>query len=308
MDHQPMTSPEGRVAAAEAALRGKAIVITGAGGGLGTAYARHAASLGAAVLVNDVSPDAAERVTAEIRAAGGRAVAHAADVSQWDSGAALVAACIDAFGHITGLVNNAGVLRPQRLEELTEAELARLIRVNLFGTAACAQATVLAFRRQGTGGSVVNVVSGSHAGDVALGAYAASKGAVASLTYSWAMELRGSPIRMNAVSPLAETAMAAANAPLMGAQSAAREVVYHSLPDPQVNAPLVSYLLSDLAGEVHGQIVRIAGRQLSLVTHPMIASPVLEDDWTFDSIAAAFAERLGQSQQRLGLVFAQAAP
>ena len=283
------------------ALNGKAVIITGAGGGLGQAYACHAAKLGAAVLVNDLSAEAAAKVAQDITRAGGRAIPHAADIGRWETGHELVEACIAAFGTVTGLVNNAGLLRVARLEEMTEALVTRLLQVNLIGTMACAQAAIAAFRAAGTPGSVVNVVSGSHAGDVALGAYAATKGAVASLTYSWAMELRGSGIRVNAISPLAETPMAQSNAHMLAAQSAAREVIYTRLPEPEVNAPAVSFLLSDLARDVHGQILRIAGRELSFVTHPMIARPVLEADWTFDRIADAFRDTLSDAQQKLGL-------
>lgn len=284
-------------------LTGKAVVITGAGDGLGAAYARHAASLGAAVLVNDISADAAAKTVAAITAQGGRAVAQAGDISSWDFAETLVEACVKAFGAIDGLVNNAGVLRPARIDELTERDLRKMFEVNLLGTAACAQAAARRMKASGKGGSIINVTSGSQAGDVALGGYGATKGAVASITYSWAMELRGSGIRMNAISPLAATAMAGQNAHLMATQAANREVHYATLPAADVNAPLVSFLLSDAAAGINGQTIRIAGRQLSFVTHPMIAAPVLEDDWTYDGVARAFAETLAAQQHKLGLAF-----
>jgi NAD(P)-dependent dehydrogenase (short-subunit alcohol dehydrogenase family) len=286
-------------------LEGKAIVVTGAGGGLGAAYARHAAGRGAAVVVNDVDAAAAARTVEAIIAAGGRAVACAGDISTWSFADQLVDACVDAFGTITGFVNNAGIFRPALLADVTEADLRRMFEINVMGTAACARAAVLRLRQIGKGGSVVNVASGSQAGDVALGGYGATKGAVASLTYSWAMELRGSGIRMNAISPLAETAMAGQNVHLMSLQAANREVHYASLPPAEVNAPIVSFLLSDLASEINGQVVRIAARQLSFVTHPVIAQPVLEDDWTFEKVAAAFAGTLAGRQQKLGLAVQQ---
>lgn len=284
-------------------LGGKSIVVTGAGGGLGAAYARHAANLGARLVVNDLDADAARETVAAIADAGGEAIALPGDVARWDFAATLVEACVNAFGALDGYVNNAGVLRPARLEEATERDLRRMFEVNLLATAAGCQAAARRMREAGRG-SIVNVSSGSQAGDVALGGYGATKAAVASLTYSWAMELRGSGVRMNAVSPLAETAMSAQNAHLMAIQAANRDVHYASLPAAAANAPLVSFLLSDAAGDVHGQLVRIAGRKLSLVTHPMIAAPVLEDDWSFDSIAAAFARTLTARQHKLGLAFA----
>lgn len=289
-------------------LDGKAIAITGAGGGLGAAYARQLAGLGASVLVNDIAPDAAAKTVAEITEAGGRAVALAGDVANWGFAEALVSACIDSFGAIDGLVNNAGILRPALLQDVTEADFRRMIEINLLGTAACAQAAIGRMRAAGRGGAILNVASGSQAGDIALGGYGATKGAVASLTYSWAMELRGSGIRMNALSPLAETSMAAQNAHLMALQGQNRDVHYTTLPPAEVNAPVVAYLLSDAAQEVHGQVIRIAGRQLSFVTHPMIAAPVLEDDWTCDTVATAFATTLLRHQHKLGLAFTPIAP
>jgi NAD(P)-dependent dehydrogenase (short-subunit alcohol dehydrogenase family) len=284
-------------------LFSKAVVITGSGSGLGSAYARHAAELGASVLVNDIDATAADATVSAIRAADGKAAACAGDISSWRFAQSLVDACIDTFGTITGVVNNAGALRPGRIEDLTEADLRRMLEINVVGTAACASQAVKRLREIGKGGSIVNVASGSQAGDIALGAYGASKGAIASLTYAWAMELRESDIRVNAISPLAETAMAAQNKSLMAVQAANREVHYASLPAPEVNAPVVSFLLSDASAKINGQIVRIANGQLSYVTHPMIADPVLTGEWSFATVAEAFAADLGQRQQPLGLAY-----
>lgn len=284
-----------------AELAGKAVVITGAGGGLGAAYARHAAARGAAVLVNDIRAEAAERVADGLRRDGARALALAGDVADWALPERLIDACLDAFGTFTGYVSNAGLLRPALLADLREADLRRMLEVNLIGPAAGARAAILRLRALGKGGSVVTVASGSQAGDIALGGYAATKGAVASLTYSWAMELLGSGIRLNAVSPLAATDMAAANAGFLAAQSSARDEQYPPLPDADVSAPLVSYLLSDAAEGVHGQVIRLAGRELALITHPMLLAPVLQGDWDMGAIAAAFAGPLAGRQQRLGL-------
>ena len=284
-------------------LFGKAVVITGAGSGLGAAYARHAAALGASILVNDIDPAAADRTVAAIRGTGHSAVASAGDIASWNFARSLVDTCIDAFGTISGVVNNAGVFRPALIDDLSEADLELMLRVNVLGTAACGSHAVKRLRELGMGGSIINVASGSHAGDIALGGYGASKGAIASLTYSWAMELRNTGIRVNAISPLAETAMAAQNAALMSVQAANREVHYASLPPPEVNAPVVSFLLSDAAAKINGQIVRIANGQLSFVTHPIIADPVLTGEWTFETVTEAFAAHLDNRQQPLGLAY-----
>jgi NAD(P)-dependent dehydrogenase (short-subunit alcohol dehydrogenase family) len=286
-------------------LEGKSIVITGAGAGLGAAYARHAARLGARIVVNDIHESTAETVAEEIRGAGGEAVASAGSVASWDYCGALVDACLTHFGRIDGLVSNAGILRHGRLEEMREGDLRAMFEVNTLGAAACASHAVKAMLRQDAPAAIVNVASGSQAGDIAIGGYGASKAAVASLTFTWAMELRDTNVRVNAVSPLAHTAMAETNMTFLAQQSASREVVYTTLPQADVNAPVIAYLLSDASAGINGQIVRIAGDELSFVTHPTIAEPVLKGRWDDDSVAAAFRDTLEARQHRLGLAYAR---
>ena len=286
------------------ALAGKAVVITGAGSGLGAAYARHAAALGAKIVVNDIDAVAAEETADAIRRAGGSAVAHAGDVSKWDSAYGLVDRCVSEFGTLSGFVANAGILRHGRLTDMDEHDLRRMFEINLPGTAACASAAARAMLAQGASGSIVTVTSGSQAGDIALGGYGATKAAIAALTYSWAIELFGTGVRINAVSPLAETAMAAQNKAHLADQQAKREIQYGALPNPDVSAPVISYLLSDRASDIHGQVVRIAGRELSFVSHPMIADPVLDGEWTFEAVVDAFEKHLRHRQHKLGLAYA----
>lgn len=286
-------------------LQDKSVVITGAGAGLGAAYAKHAARLGARVVVNDVQAEAAEATADAIRSAGGEAVACAGSVASWDYCGSLIDACLTHFGRIDGLVSNAGILRHGRLEEMQESDLRAMIEVNTLGTAACASHAVKAMLKQDTPAAIVNVTSGSQAGDIAIGGYGAAKAAVASLTFTWAMELRETKIRVNAVSPLAHTAMAETNMTFLAQQSANREVVYTTLPQAEVNAPVIAFLLSDAAAGINGQIVRIAGEELSFVTHPMIAEPVLRGRWDDEGVAAAFRDTLQGRQQRLGLTYAR---
>ncbi len=95
-------------------LSQKAVVITGAGAGLGAAYAKHAAALGAKVVVNDIDPEAAQATVAAIEAAGGDAIAEPGDVSAWAFAENMVQSCMKAHGTLTGFVNNAGIcVRPE---------------------------------------------------------------------------------------------------------------------------------------------------------------------------------------------------
>lgn len=287
-------------------LAGKAIVITGAGAGLGAAYARHCADLGARLIVNDVNEKAVADVVEGIRQAGGQAVSSVGSVASWDYAGALIETCVTNYGRIDGLLSNAGILRHGRITEMTESDLRAMLEINTIGTAACASHAIRHMLKQEGPGSIVNVASGSQAGDIALGAYGASKAAVASLTYSWALELKDSNVRVNALSPLAHTAMAETNMKFLAQQSASREVVYTSLPQAETNAPAAAFLLSDGSIGINGQIVRIAGSELSFVTHPMIAEPVLTGRWDDRALQDAFGQTLSGKQQKLGLAYARA--
>jgi NAD(P)-dependent dehydrogenase (short-subunit alcohol dehydrogenase family) len=280
-------------------LENKAVAVTGAGQGIGEASALLAASLGASVLVNDIDAVAAARVAAMINERGGRAYAHAADISQWSSGQALVDACLERFGRLDGLVNNAGLFKIASLMESTAMDFTEILAVNLIGAASCAQAAA-AHMLERKSGAIVNVVSGAQCGMIGLGAYGASKGALASLTYSWALELVNTGVRMNAVSPMANTQMAHKTRAYL---SALAIPLPDTVPPASANAPVICYLLSDASAAIHGQVVRIDGGVLALMTHPAIIAPVLQRDiWTADAVAEAFATDLAERQQKLGVV------
>nr|BFE60723.1 SDR family oxidoreductase [Dactylosporangium thailandense] len=266
-------------------LAGKAVVVTGAGRGLGAAYARLAAAEGAAVVVNDVDADLAGAVVEEIRGAGGRAAPFVGSVADWDRAGELVTACVEEFGAIDGLVNNAGIFRLADPREQDPAEFRAVLEVNVLGTAYCGLHAIRAMLQRGTG-SIVNVTSGSHAGSAAMGAYGASKGAVASLTYCWATDLAGTGVRVNAVSPNAHTRMADAYEAYLGAAAQGQNVAK----SPALNAPAVVYLLADASSALHGQVVRIDGDELSMVAHPAVQGHgALNPAWTVSAVAAAFA-------------------
>jgi NAD(P)-dependent dehydrogenase (short-subunit alcohol dehydrogenase family) len=269
-------------------------VVTGAGRGLGAAYARLAAAEGARVVVNDVDGAAAREVATAIGAA---AVADNSDVATWEGAGTLVSRCREEFGSIDGLVNNAGIFRLADPFTQDPEEFRAVVEVNLLGTAYCGLHAIRAMREQG-GGSVVNVTSGSHAGYAGVGAYGASKGGVASLTYCWAADLKGTPVRVNAVSPNAHTRMAEAYEAYLGERARGQNIGK----PPEDNAPAVVYLLSDAAAGVTGQVVRVDGTELSLMSHPGLLPPVVRlPEPTVAAVAAAFAGQLAARQQPTGL-------
>lgn len=183
------------------------LIVTGGSRGIGAATARLAAARGYAVCVNyRRNREAAEGVVAEIAGRGGRVVAVGADVSQEADVARLFEAADRELGVLTALVNNAGILeRQMRVETMDAGRLSRVLATNVVGPFLCAREAVrrMSTRHGGRGGAIVNVSSGA----ARLGAageyvdYAASKGAVETLTVGLAREVAQEGIRVNAVRP-----------------------------------------------------------------------------------------------------------
>jgi NAD(P)-dependent dehydrogenase (short-subunit alcohol dehydrogenase family) len=284
-------------------LTGKAIVVTGAGRGIGAAAAALIAELGGRVVVNDLSEACVAATVAAIKEAGGDAAGCVADIRRADEAERIIATCEQSFGRVDGLVNNAGVIAFGRLDEgATGESLAHTFEVNVLGAFHCAQAVMKRFRAQDKG-AIVNMISGAHVGIPGLGAYAASKGALASLTYTWAREMEGSGIRVNAVSPMAAGKMIDANQAYLDSRGEDRLL---RGPAPEANAPAIAFLLSDRATGVHGQVLRIDGRRLSLMTRPAIRAPSLRAAgaiWAFEELADAFDAVLRERQTLPGLAW-----
>src|SRR6187399_3097524 len=188
-------------------LRDRAVIVTGAGRGLGEAFAIALAQAGVAVVANDIDVDLAERTAENIRAHGGRAVASGHTVTDPAQAEAMVDLCVAEFGAVDGLVNNAGLNYEALPWQEEPGRIRELVEVNVLGVIYTGIAVVRAMIAQGRGGAIVNVSSGASLGQRKLGVYAASKGAVASLTYSWALDLEDAGIRVNAICPLAHTRM-----------------------------------------------------------------------------------------------------
>lgn len=274
------------------ALEGKAVVVTGAGRGLGAAFAVHAAAHGAAVVVNDVDLDCAERTVGRIRAAGGRAVASGHTVTDPDQAAAIVETCVSRFGSLDGLVNNAAVNYEALPWQDDPARIRELVEVNVLGV--LYTGTAAASAMVGRGGSIVNISSGASLGQRKLGAYAASKGAVASATYYWALDLEEVGIRVNAVCPLAHTRM------VRTSERALRNCPPERTPERV--APVVTYLLSPAAHGITGQLIRCTGSQLHIVGQPYLKQPILERElWDLDGVRHAFDEVFSAHLEPYGL-------
>jgi len=216
-----------------ALLDGKVALITGAGRGIGEAYARLFAAEGAAVVINDVGRDEAGQFTAEavaqgIRAAGGRAVAHTTDISTVAGGQSLLTTALEAFGRADILVNNAGILRDKSLLKLEEADWDLVLQVNL-KSMFCTTKPVFAWMKENGGGVIVNTSSTSGlVGNFGQSNYAASKAGVLGFSNVLALEGAKAGIRVWTMVP---TALSALTAPLMSEamkQELAPEHVAHA--------------------------------------------------------------------------------
>ncbi|MET0504819.1 MAG: SDR family NAD(P)-dependent oxidoreductase, partial [Luteibacter sp.] len=186
-------------------LKDKVALVTGASKGIGAGIARRLAADGAKVVVNYASSKAgADKVVAEIEAAGGDAVAVAADVTRKDQVDALVLAAIDRFGRLDIVVNNSGVYQFAKIEESTEALYRQQFDINVLGPLLVAGAAV---PHLGKGGSIINVssfVTRVLPSESAI--YSGTKGALDAITGVLSRELGPRGIRVNAVNPgLVET-------------------------------------------------------------------------------------------------------
>ncbi len=274
-------------------LRGHVVVVTGAAQGLGSGYARECASRGAAVLITDVQEGPLRELADDIARQGGIARAVPGDVTDPALHDEVVVECTRRWGTITGWVNNAGIERLQGIDAADPAATELMIRVNLLGTAYGTAAAARVMRAQGTG-SIVNVTSGAQHGMRHLSVYGATKGGIASLTYGAAIDLADTAVRVNAISPLANTQMSV-DGDLHFSELDGRQIqIAPTLSSPAVIAPIVSFLLSDASRGITGQVIRFDGTRLSIVRHPEIdaGSTVTADDWTAETIAAAFDSSL----------------
>lgn len=288
-------------------LQDKRVVVTGGGQGLGEATAHYLAALGARVLVADIQGGKANAVASDITNQGGTAVAATVDVRSWESAQALVQTAVDAFGGLDGLVNNAGIsLLGGPLEDADADKGRRMLEVNLVGAYQVGLAAIHHMADHG-GGAVVNVTSGVQAGLSDAAAYSASKGGVASLTYSWAIDLAGHGIRVNAISPVATTEMtqeAEARMRAKGELAGETPVI-----PPRRNCAAIAYLLSDDSRNVNGQILRVHDRVLQLLAHPVVMDEVVceGEEWTVAAVGEVVADRFSANLPPLGLTAATVA-
>ncbi|MFC3173973.1 SDR family NAD(P)-dependent oxidoreductase [Novosphingobium bradum] len=272
---------------------GRVAIVTGAGGGLGRAYALELARRGARVVVNDLggardgsgSSDAAERVAEEIRHAGGEAMADGGSVTDYAQMEALAARAREAFGGIHILINNAGILRDKSFGKMSMADFEQVVRVHLMGSANCARAVWNTMREQNYGRILMTTSGSGLGGNFGQANYGAAKLGVVGLAKALYVEGARHDIRVNSIAPLAGTRM---SEDMLPGEVFARF-------DPAKVVPGALFLVSDAAptnaimgaGAGHFQALQVT------VTPGVLLA---DDEQTVEGVAAAWdriADRTG---------------
>jgi len=289
-------------------LTGKVAIVTGAGQGLGRAYAVALARAGASVVVNDLELRVAEETAA---LAGGRATAMAGDVGDRATADALVARAVEAFGRLDVVVTNAGVLRDAVLWKMTDEDFDLVVRTHLRGTFLCARAAAIRMREQGRGGRIIVVGSpaGQH-GNFGQTNYGAAKAGIVGFARTWAAELARAEITVNAIVPTAWTAMTATipiYKPLVARVAAGEPLPAavrreHAVGMPEDCAGLVVFLASSASDGITGQVIGIGGDRICLYSHPAeIATELRDGGWDAEAIAAIWQARFAPHLQPFGI-------
>jgi NAD(P)-dependent dehydrogenase (short-subunit alcohol dehydrogenase family) len=295
-------------------LSGKVAIVTGSGRGLGLAYAQELARAGASVVLNDVDAQVAQEAVTSITDAGGSAVAEVVPVGTSEAAQALVDRAVEEFGRLDVLVNNAGILRDTTLWKMTDDDFDAVITTHLRGTFTCTRAAAVRMGEQGQGGRIICVGSPTgQVGNFGQTNYAAAKAGIVGMVRTWAMELARAEITVNAIVPVAATAMTEtvpflkpyvdalkAGEPLP--PYARRELAFGS---PQDAAGLVAFLASDAAAGITGQAVGIGGDRLALWSHPSEVVVEFADGtgWSADAIADVWPKQFADAQQTVGQQF-----
>ena len=183
-------------------LKDKVAIVTGAGSGIGRAIALRFGQEGARVVLVDRDQAGGAKTLSLMAAAGGDAHLIVADVSRGSDAERLVDEAVRVFGRLDTLINNAAVLIPKAVPELSDEEWDHVVGVNLKGVFLCSKQAILCFRRQGGGGTIVNMASvNSFYAEGGIAAYCAAKGGVQQLTRAMAIDHSAEGIRINCICP-----------------------------------------------------------------------------------------------------------
>lgn len=254
-------------------MEDKAVVVTGAGRGIGAAIARLLAQHGAKVVVNDIGvaldgaggdQTPAQTVVDEISKAGGAAVANYDSVAEFGSAAKIIQCALDSFGRIDGVVNNAGILRDVMFHKMSEDDWDAVVNVMLKGAFNCARHAADHFRRQESGAFVHMTSTSGLIGGMGQANYGAAKLGIVALSKAIAIDMARFNVRSNCIAPVAWTRMTASIPPKDPAT--AKRVEQRKQVTAEHNAPLAVFLLSDAAKEVNAQVFSTRKNEIFLMS------------------------------------------
>lgn len=270
----------------------KVVAITGAGKGLGRAYAHHFAALGANVVVNNRRHEgeqmsSADCVVDEIASAGGQAVAEWSSVEDRAAGEKLLACALAHYGRLDCLVANAGVTEGRSFRKQTLEELREVLEINLMGTVNVVHPVFRHLCDHSGGNIIVSTSSAGLFGEFGLPSYSTSKAAIIGLMRSLSLEGAPKKVRVNAIAPYAATQMTKAHLP--------DELAVRL--DPAEVATVVAWLASSA---VSGEIIIAGGgnvaRARMKTSHPLAVSEMASDDWQMLCESTVDAEHDGAGQ------------
>lgn len=294
-------------------LAGKVAIVTGSGQGLGLAYARELARQGAAVVVNDVNEAAAAAAVAQIEDDGGKATAVVVPVGTAEAAKALIDGAVEALGRLDILVTNAGILRDKSLLKMTDEDFDLVINVHLRGTFTCVREAFAYFKANGVQGRIITIGSPTgQRGNFGQTNYAAAKAGIVGMVRTWALEMKKAGVTVNAVIPVAATAMTKtvpyfAKAVEADERGETMPVFFrHDLGFGTADdvAGLIAYLASDEAAGITGQAIGAGGDRLQVWTHPEPATTdYREGGWTYEALQERGAEIIGGHLQSVGEEF-----
>ena len=278
---------------ADTRLDGKVVVVTGAGGGIGRDIALLAAAQGAQVVVNDIGASLdgsgadqgpAERVAAEIRAAGGAAAVSTDSVAEREGAESIIRTAVETFGRVDGVVNNAGILRDGFFHKMSEAEFDQVVKVHLYGSFNVSRAAADHFKAQQSGSFVHMTSTSGLIGNLAQANYSAAKLGIVGLSRSIALDMRRFGVRSNCIAPFAWSRMISSIKVDSPQQQERVERLQQMV--PAKIAPLAAYLLSDAAREVSGQIFGLRNNEIFLFSQPRPQRSVQRGEgWSVEQIA-----------------------
>ena len=274
-------------------LEGKAVLVTGAGGGIGRDFALAMAAAGASVVVNDIGASVhgegkdagpAQKVVDEIRKAGGKAVASTDSVAEWQSANRIVECCLDNFKRIDAVVNNAGILRDRFFFNMSIEEWKAVIDVHLNGSFYVARAAATHFKAQQSGACVHMTSTSGLIGNLGQANYSAAKLGIAGLSKSIALDMQRYNVRSNCIAPFAWSRMIG-SIPTETDDQKARVEKLKTMETAKI-APLAVFLVSD-SSDVSGQIFSVRANEIFLMSQSRpIRSVHRAEGWTPETVAS----------------------